>query len=88
MSPLVMAALVGGAAFFFVAYQRRQLPSASAPSPASARSVIDLDAIDALAKRKAAELISDRIIANAAAKHVSEHSAASAPPAAPAVPKE
>lgn len=51
-------------------------------------SVIDLDAIDALAKRKAAELISDRIIANAAAKHVAEHSAASAPPPAPAVPKE
>ncbi len=88
MSPLVMAAIVGGAAFLFVAWRRGQSQPAPAQSFRPVGSVIDLDAIDALAKRKAAELISDRIVANAAAKHVAEHSAASAPPPAPAVPKE
>ena len=84
MSPLVMAAIVGGAAFLFVAYQRRQ----SSPAPAaSARSVIDLAAIQAEALRKAAEVISGQLIDKAAASHIAAHSTAAAP-APPAPPKE
>ncbi len=83
MSPILIAAILGAAAFAFVAFQRR--------SPGqSAANVIDLAATEAAAKARAAALISARIIENAAAKYVAEHSAAAAPPtsAAPAPPKE
>jgi hypothetical protein len=53
------------------------------PAGPTGSNVIDLDAVEALAKREAAALISARIVANAAAKHVAEHSAAASPPPAP-----
>jgi len=91
MSPILIAAILGAGAFAFVAFQRRGQQTPASPIQAKAANVIDLDAIDALAKREAAALISARIVANAAAKHVAEHSAASATPTStppPSPPKE
>lgn len=86
MSTTVIAAIVGGLALLYALTRK----PASGPGPAVSppASVIDLAAIQARAMERAAEVISTRIVDNAAARHVAEHSAASSPPASPQPPKE